>query len=189
MRNFFWCYYRFCSNTKKNFSWEPEKRNVQFDKITSYKRNFRNFTCVITILVKFVIHFLGLPLQIFFGVTTDDLLHLYALKKVKENAIFFKLFRYKVFVHWKLKLLNIFLVDSILIVKYTVTISCKSDVLVTLVKPHFMNTCSIQTHYYGQLPLMNARSIRTHYIFAKFNLLNAPSVFLLMRIDCTIMYY
>ena len=36
------------------------------------------------------------------------------LEKCKKNAIFFKLFWYKVFVHWKLKLLN-FLVDSVLI--------------------------------------------------------------------------
>ena len=50
--------------------------NVKFDKITSYTWNFQNFTYVITILVKFVIHFLGLPREIFFGVTTDDLLHL-----------------------------------------------------------------------------------------------------------------
>ena len=35
-------------------------------------------------------------------------------KNVKKNAIFLKLFWYKVFVHWKLKLLN-FLVDSVLI--------------------------------------------------------------------------
>ena len=89
--------------------------NVKFHKITSYTWNFQNFTCVITILVKFDIHFLGLPWEIFFGVTTDDLLHLKPLKNVKKNAIFFKLFWYKVFVHWKLKLpvLN-FLVDSVL---------------------------------------------------------------------------
>ena len=36
------------------------------------------------------------------------------MKNVKKNAIFFKLFWYEVFVHWKLKLLNI-LVDSVLI--------------------------------------------------------------------------
>ena len=35
-----------------------------------------NFTCIITILVKFDIYFLGLPWEIFFSVTTDDLLHL-----------------------------------------------------------------------------------------------------------------
>ena len=39
-------------------------------------RKFSGFTCVITILVKFDIHFLGLPREIYFGVTTDDLLHL-----------------------------------------------------------------------------------------------------------------
>ena len=63
--------------------------------------------------MKFDIYFLGLPWEIFFGVTTDHLLHLKPLKNVKKNAIFFKLFCYKIFVPWKLKLLN-FLVDFIL---------------------------------------------------------------------------
>ena len=35
------------------------------------------------------------------------------MKNVKKNVIFFKLFWYKVFVHWKLKSLNV-LVDSVL---------------------------------------------------------------------------
>ena len=35
-----------------------------------------------------------------------------ALEKCKKNAIFLKIFCHKVFVHWKLKLLN-FLVDSV----------------------------------------------------------------------------
>ena len=87
--------------------------NVKFHRTTSYTWNFQNFTCVITILAKFDIHFLWLPWEIFFAVTTDDLLHLKPLKNVKKNAIFFKLFWYKVFVHWKLKLLNS-LVDSVL---------------------------------------------------------------------------
>ena len=78
--------------------------NVKFHKMTSYTLNFQNFTCVFTILVKFDIHFLGLPWEIFFGVTTDDLLHLKPLKNVKKNAIFFKLFWYKVFVPWKYKI-------------------------------------------------------------------------------------
>ena len=78
--------------------------NVKFHGITSYTWNFQNFKCVITILVKFDIHFLGLPWEIFFGVTTDDLLHLKPLKN-------------KVFVHWKLKSLN-FLADSILNYQY-----------------------------------------------------------------------
>ena len=47
---------------------------------------FQNFKCVITILVKFDIHFLGLPWEIFFGVTTDDLLHLQPLKNVKKEC-------------------------------------------------------------------------------------------------------
>ena len=91
--------------------------NVKFYKIISYLWNYLNFTCVITILVNFDLHFLGLPWEIFFGVITDDLLHLKPLKNVKKNAIFFKLFWYKVFVHWKLKLLN-FLVDSVLNYRY-----------------------------------------------------------------------
>ena len=44
--------------------------NVKFHKIASQK-----FTCVFTILVKFDIHFLGLPWEIFFGVIKDDYLH------------------------------------------------------------------------------------------------------------------
>ena len=39
-----------------------------------------------------------------------------ALEKCKKNVILFKLFWYKVFVHWKLKLLN-FLMDSVLMQK------------------------------------------------------------------------
>ena len=35
--------------------------NVKCHKVTSYTRNFQNFTYVITILVKFDIHFIGLP--------------------------------------------------------------------------------------------------------------------------------
>ena len=37
-----------------------------------------------------------------------------ALEKVKKNEILFKLFWYKIFVHWKLTLLN-FLIDFILL--------------------------------------------------------------------------
>ena len=33
--------------------------------------SLKNFTCVFTILVKFDIHFLGLPCEILFGVITD----------------------------------------------------------------------------------------------------------------------
>ena len=77
-----------------------------FTESKSYTWNFQIFfSCVITIIVKFDIHFLGLSWEIFLGVTTDNILHLKPLKNVKKNAIFFKLFWYKVFVHWKLKLL------------------------------------------------------------------------------------
>ena len=59
--------------------------NVKFHKITSYTWNFQNFTCVITILVKFDIHFLGLPWEIFFGVITDDLIKSLGLEKCKKE--------------------------------------------------------------------------------------------------------
>ena len=62
---------------------------------------FRILTSVFTILVKFDFHFLELTLEIFFDVTTDDLLHLKPLKNVKKNTICFKLFWFKVFVHSK----------------------------------------------------------------------------------------
>ena len=96
------------------------RENIWMSNFTEYKSytwNFQNFNCVITILVKFEIHFFGLPWEIFFGVTTDDLLHLKPLKNLQKNAIFFKLFWYSVFVHWKLKLLN-FLVDSMVNYQY-----------------------------------------------------------------------
>ena len=49
--------------------------------------------CVRCNFVKFDIHFLWLPLELFFGVTTDDLLHLFKpLKNVRKNAMCFKLF-------------------------------------------------------------------------------------------------
>ena len=56
--------------------------NAKFHKVTSYTCNFKNFTYVSTILVKFDIHFLGLPWEIFFGGTTGDLLHRLALENV-----------------------------------------------------------------------------------------------------------
>ena len=58
-----------CNKTKENFLWEPNKMNVKFHKMTS---NTWSFICVVTILVKFDIHFLGLPWEIFFDVITDE---------------------------------------------------------------------------------------------------------------------
>ena len=40
--------------------------------MTSYKLNFQNFAFVLTILVNFNIYFLGLPLEVVFGVTADN---------------------------------------------------------------------------------------------------------------------
>ena len=73
--------------------------NVKFHKITSYPWNFQN-----TILVKFDILFLRLPWEIFFGVITEDWLHLKPLKNVKRNAIFFKLFPVQGFCPLKIKI-------------------------------------------------------------------------------------
>ena len=98
-----------CSNTTENFWWELEKINVKSHKVTSYTWNLQNFSCVFTVLVKFDIYFLGLPWEIVFRLPIISI----ALKNVKKNAILFKLFWYKVFVHWTLKLLN-FLMDSLL---------------------------------------------------------------------------
>ena len=70
-------------------------------------------SCVRCHFVKFDISFLGLTQEIFFGVITDNWLHLKPLKSVKKNAILFKPFWDKVFVHWKLQLLN-FLMDFVL---------------------------------------------------------------------------
>ena len=53
--------------------------NVKFHKITSFTWNFQKFTCIVTVLVKFGIHFLGLPWKIIFGVITDNKLYLYPL--------------------------------------------------------------------------------------------------------------
>ena len=120
MQSFFFTFLRavdvlivICNNTKENFLWEPEKINVKFHKNRDYTGKILKLSSVRCNFVKFDIHFLTLPWEIFFGVTTDHLLHLKPLKNVKKNAIFFKLFCYKIFVPWKLKLLN-FLVDSIL---------------------------------------------------------------------------
>ena len=65
--------------------------NAKFHKITPYTLNFQNFTCVFTILVKLDIHFLGLPQNIFFGVITDDKLHLEPLKNVKKKRAMYSL--------------------------------------------------------------------------------------------------
>ena len=96
-------------------SWDPKKMNVKFHKTTSYTWNFLEFylhnhnSCEVWHL------FSRTSIRNGKCVTTDHLLHLIKpLKNVKKNAMFFKLFWYNIFVHWKLKLLN-FLMDSVLI--------------------------------------------------------------------------
>ena len=103
-----------CSNTKKISYVSPRIWMSNFTKLhLTHEINFQNFTYVITILVKFDIDFLRRPWEILFGVTTHDLLHLQPLKNVEMNAILFAVFWYKVFVHWKVKLLHS-LMDSVL---------------------------------------------------------------------------
>ena len=72
------------------------------------------------------------------------LIHLKPLKNVKNNAIFFKLFWHKDFVHWNLKLMN-FLVDSVL----SLTLSGKKDlyqnITKTCRKSHFIRA-SVSYH-------------------------------------------
>ena len=49
-----------------------KKKTNKWQISQNYVWNFQNFTRVFTILVKFDIHFLGLPWEIFFTVITDD---------------------------------------------------------------------------------------------------------------------
>ena len=90
-----------------------EKMNVKFHGITSaYTWNFPNFKCVITILVKFDIHSLGLLCYYRWFITSSAL---EKCKKRMQNSLNYSVFL--VFVHWKLKLVN-FLVDSVLNYRY-----------------------------------------------------------------------
>ena len=59
----------------KSYEIPPTKRFLLEPEKTNFKRN-EDFTCVFSILVKFEIYFLSLPLEIVFGVIADNLLHL-----------------------------------------------------------------------------------------------------------------
>ena len=61
-----------CNNSKENFSWKSKKMNVKFHKNCENTGKILKISCVIYNFVKFDIHFLGLPIEIFFGVITDD---------------------------------------------------------------------------------------------------------------------
>ena len=71
--------------TKIPHGTESEKINVKFHKITSFTWNVQRFTCVFTILVKFDIHFPGLPWDIFFGSYYRWLITSLGLKKCKKE--------------------------------------------------------------------------------------------------------
>ena len=55
---------------------EPEKINVKFHKNCENTGESLKISCARCNFVKFDSHFLGLPQEIFFGVFTDDKLHL-----------------------------------------------------------------------------------------------------------------
>ena len=90
------------------------KNECQISQNDSLLMKFSEVTCVLQFLWNLTYIFLGSHWEIVFGVITDNKLYLYPLKNVKRNAVFFKLFWYKVFVLWKLKFFN-FLMDSVLI--------------------------------------------------------------------------
>ena len=63
--------------------------------------------------VRAVFLFFAYTKDLFFGVISYNLLNLLSLKSVKKSAIWLKIFWYKGFVHWELKLLN-FLINCVL---------------------------------------------------------------------------
>ena len=63
--------------------------------------------------VRAVFLFFAYTKDLFFGVISYNLLNLLSLKSVKKSAIWLKIFWYKGFVHWELKLLN-FLMNCVL---------------------------------------------------------------------------
>ena len=108
---------------KKRFSWEPEKRNFKsfkFHKMKSYAWQF-----FLSFLKSCEIW------NLFFRVSISNCLWRYyrwliisiALEKCTKKVIWPKIFQFKVFVHWKLKLLS-FLMDSALIID-TLFFFCK----------------------------------------------------------------
>ena len=61
-----------CNYTKENYPWNSEKMNVKFHKNCEIGGKLLKISCVRCNFVKFDIHFLRLPQEIFFGVITDD---------------------------------------------------------------------------------------------------------------------
>ena len=115
----YWCKKSSVVTRKKNSHGRPRKWMSNFTELHPVHMQFSEFYLCNHNYCEIWHSFSQLPWEIFFGVPTDDLLHLKPLKNVKKNAIFFKLFWYKVFVLWKLKLLN-FLMDSVLNIDFPV---------------------------------------------------------------------
>ena len=88
--------------------------NFKFHRTTSYTWNFQNFTRCYHNSCDICLTFIFSDSHKKFSLVLLQMI-CYILspwKMLKKNAIFFNLFWYKVFVHWKLKLLS-FLVDSV----------------------------------------------------------------------------
>ena len=100
-----------CNNTKENFLWERMSHFTKWHlthEISDIYLCFHN-SCEIWHLFS-----LG-PMRNSLWCYYRLISYIYSpWKNVKKSAVLFKLFWYKVFVHWKLKLLN-FLMDSVLI--------------------------------------------------------------------------
>ena len=118
-----------CNNTKDSFSWESEKMNVKFHKNCENTGKIRKIPCVRCNFVKFDINSRA-PIRNFLCCYHRWLIASLARKNVKKNAIFFKLFWYKVFLYWKLKLLHFPMVDSVLMFQNNLTACwCSKQVL------------------------------------------------------------
>ena len=94
----------------------PRKKNFKFN------RNWENTGKIVMRKINFILWnlrllkfnvFSGSHKNLFVGVISNNLLHLWPLKSVKKNAICLKICWYRVFVHWKWKLFN-FLMDLVL---------------------------------------------------------------------------
>ena len=118
-----------CNNAKDSFSWESEKMNVKFHKNCENTGKIRKIPCVRCNFVKFDINSRA-PIRNFLCCYYRWRIATLARKNVKKNAIFFKLFWYKVFLYWKLKLLNFPMVDSVLMFQNNLTACwCSKQVL------------------------------------------------------------
>ena len=104
-----------CNNTKEKFLMAAQENECQISQNYILHKKFSEFYLCFHSSCEIIWHsFSRAPMRNFLWCYYRWLTTSLALKKCKKNAILFKLFWYKVFVHWKIKLLN-FLMDSVLI--------------------------------------------------------------------------